>query len=220
MGIIAIVQGFKAKKLGYTGGKANVAIILGIIGIVLWVYILVHSILPFVTNPAGGADHTGSYQTLNVSESGLTIQIPANWVVGHSSQDAVLEMNDPAQNKGFFVIEELKEDFADGFALEDYVTAIRQNMSVNSDTPEAPEIIDVQIGDGISARQFVMSITLNYTKLSYQVTCVDANGYFFQFIGWSVRSEYAKAETVFNDILGNISFTTNMVPVSLQRYRI
>ena len=40
LGIIAIVQGKNAKKLGYTGGKATAGIVLGIVDIVGVVFIL------------------------------------------------------------------------------------------------------------------------------------------------------------------------------------
>ena len=38
LGIIAIVQGRKAQSLGYTGGMATAGIVLGIIGLVVWVF--------------------------------------------------------------------------------------------------------------------------------------------------------------------------------------
>ncbi|MDR0914823.1 MAG: zinc-ribbon domain-containing protein [Oscillospiraceae bacterium] len=41
MGIIAIVQGNKAKKLGYTGGKATAGIVLGIIDIACMVLFMI-----------------------------------------------------------------------------------------------------------------------------------------------------------------------------------
>jgi hypothetical protein len=41
LGIIAIVQGNKAKKLGYTGGKATAGIVLGIIDIACLVFLII-----------------------------------------------------------------------------------------------------------------------------------------------------------------------------------
>jgi len=40
LGIIAIAQGNKAKRLGYVGGKATAGIILGVIDIVTWAFII------------------------------------------------------------------------------------------------------------------------------------------------------------------------------------
>ena len=40
LGIIALVQGAKAKKLGYTGGKATAGIVLGVIDLVGWAVLL------------------------------------------------------------------------------------------------------------------------------------------------------------------------------------
>jgi len=40
LGIIAIVQGNKAKRLGYAGGKATAGIIMGVIDIVAWALII------------------------------------------------------------------------------------------------------------------------------------------------------------------------------------
>jgi uncharacterized transporter YbjL len=41
LGIIAIVQGNNAKKLGYTGGQATAGIVLGVIDIAAWAVILI-----------------------------------------------------------------------------------------------------------------------------------------------------------------------------------
>ena len=45
VGIFAVLQGRKAKSLGYTGVKATVGIVLGIIGIVGWAIFLISAIL-------------------------------------------------------------------------------------------------------------------------------------------------------------------------------
>ena len=41
LGIVALVQGNKAKKMGYVGGKATAGIVLGIIDIAAWAIILI-----------------------------------------------------------------------------------------------------------------------------------------------------------------------------------
>jgi len=41
LGIIAIVQGNKAKRLGYVGGKATAGITLGVIGLAAWAFIVI-----------------------------------------------------------------------------------------------------------------------------------------------------------------------------------
>jgi len=41
LGIIAIAQGRKAKRLGYIGGMATAGIVLGIIGLIGWVIIMI-----------------------------------------------------------------------------------------------------------------------------------------------------------------------------------
>ena len=41
LGIVAIVQGNKAKRLGYPGGKATVGVVLGVIDIIIWAIIMV-----------------------------------------------------------------------------------------------------------------------------------------------------------------------------------
>jgi len=41
LGIIAIVQGRKAKALGYTGGMATAGIVLGVIGLIGWAIIII-----------------------------------------------------------------------------------------------------------------------------------------------------------------------------------
>ena len=45
LGIIAITQGRKAKKLGYTGGTATAGIILGIIGLAEWALLILFIVL-------------------------------------------------------------------------------------------------------------------------------------------------------------------------------
>lgn len=45
LGIVAIVQGKKAHRLGYTGRKASAGITLGIIDIILWSFLLLLQIL-------------------------------------------------------------------------------------------------------------------------------------------------------------------------------
>ena len=40
LGIIAIAQGNKAKRLGYIGGKATAGIVLGVIDIIAWAFII------------------------------------------------------------------------------------------------------------------------------------------------------------------------------------
>jgi len=40
LGIIAIVQGRKAKQLGYPGGRATIGYVLGIIDVVAWAIIM------------------------------------------------------------------------------------------------------------------------------------------------------------------------------------
>ena len=45
LGIIAIVQGNKAKKLGYSGGKATAGIVLGVIGLIGWALVLTMNIV-------------------------------------------------------------------------------------------------------------------------------------------------------------------------------
>ena len=44
-GIVAIVQGRKAKSLGYTGGKATAGIVLGIVAIIVWLILLPNMLL-------------------------------------------------------------------------------------------------------------------------------------------------------------------------------
>ena len=50
LGIIAIVQGSRAKKLGYPGGKATAGIVLGIIDIVAWALLMASgaAFIPFM----------------------------------------------------------------------------------------------------------------------------------------------------------------------------
>ena len=43
LGIIAVYQGNKAKRLGYPGGKASVGTILGVVDIIAWVIIVAAS---------------------------------------------------------------------------------------------------------------------------------------------------------------------------------
>jgi hypothetical protein len=43
LGIVAIVQSNKAKKLGYVGGKATAGFILGVIGIIGWAIIVFYN---------------------------------------------------------------------------------------------------------------------------------------------------------------------------------
>jgi len=52
--IIAIVQGNKAKKLGFTGGTATAGTILGWIGIVLGIISVIYTMILFVAMDAGG----------------------------------------------------------------------------------------------------------------------------------------------------------------------
>jgi len=63
-GIVAIVLGANAKRLGYTGAKATAGIVLGIIGIVLSVIILagIYSYETYI--PAGGSN-IGAHQVVN-----------------------------------------------------------------------------------------------------------------------------------------------------------
>jgi len=41
LGIVSIVQGAKAKRLGYTGGKATAGIVLGIIDLAVWAILII-----------------------------------------------------------------------------------------------------------------------------------------------------------------------------------
>ncbi|MCL1917167.1 MAG: hypothetical protein FWG14_02445 [Peptococcaceae bacterium] len=51
LGIISAIQGGRAKKLGYTGGKATAGMVLGSFAIVISVLMMVYIVVAIIANP-------------------------------------------------------------------------------------------------------------------------------------------------------------------------
>jgi len=144
-------------------------------------------------------------QTVNSSESELSMEFPKSWKKETLHEDASVQMGHLAREQYMMVFEEPVSDFPLGFTLGDYADVILESMADTVDTDSAPSIKNTQIG-GISAKQFEISGTVDDLEISYLVTMIEHDGMIYQFCAWVLEKRYEYAKPIFDSILDSIDF--------------
>ena len=145
-------------------------------------------------------------QTITSDFSALSVDFPKAWKTEALNDIAEIQMAQVSKEQYMIVIEESSEDFDADFTLADYTEIILYSMESAIETVEASAVADVAVGDGISAKQFELTGSVNKIKVKYLVTCIETEGFFHQFTAWSLHSKYNDAKPVFDTILNSISF--------------
>ena len=145
-------------------------------------------------------------QVIKSKKSSLTLEFPADWTEGFELDNVTIEMDNLANDSYALVVEENASDFKDGFTLDDYTGIIVEIMMENLGSTETPEITDIVVGDGVQAKQFIVSGEDGNFKLTYLDTCVKANDIFYNIQMYTISSKFEKAKPVFDEIIKSAAF--------------
>ena len=187
----------------------------------------------FVT-PADIPLELEEFQTVWSTKSSLSFEFPTSWSDASIGDASTIYMGHERNLWFFSVIEEPVAHYIGEFTFDDYVSLVlemavetyddlgeslayqleeHEMTSWDSSVSNVSDIIDLDIGDGISAKQFEVSGTVLGYEKTYQVTCLVANNVYYTLIAYTVESSFDDARTVFNGILNSISFDkTNPSP--------
>lgn len=114
-----------------------------------------------------------------------------------TNKDASMILSSKNRNKGFLVICEGKSELGENVTLNDYFDAVKsENVELNKGIDEE-SIKDVTLVNGYEAKQLQVNINQNGEKYKYMITLVETNKSFYQLIGWTTVSLYAKSEKDF-----------------------
>ena len=154
---------------------------------------------------SGGND---GVQTIRSSGSTLTMEFPKTWKTQKLNDEASIEMALASKEQYLVVLEESREHFAEGFTLNGYITLVKESMEPAVEGAQSTAIRDVQVGT-LNAKQFDISGSVSGIKVTYLVTCFEANNIFYQVVAWSLQSKYTEAKAAFNTILGSVAFASS-----------
>ena len=151
-------------------------------------------------------DTVPAVQVIKSKESSLTLEFPADWTEGFDTDGVTIEMDNFANDYYALVIEENAIDFRDSFTLDDYTDVIAKIMVENLGAAETPEITNINIGDGVQAKQFTVRGEDGNFKLTYLITCIKENEIFYNIQLYSVSSKFEKVKPVFDEIIKSAKF--------------
>lgn len=167
------------------------------------------------SNSAGSGESSSpavEYTTVKSIESNLSLKFPTTWKHTDLNDDASIGLALPSKEYYYVVIEEKNTDFPAGFTLGEYIGIVSTSMSGAVENAKLSSTQDVEIAQGIKAKQFdlagSMQAGLQTIDVKYLVTCFEAEGSFYQLIAWTLEKDFADAKPTFDEITNSASFTS------------
>ncbi|MDR1795939.1 MAG: hypothetical protein LBR44_00610 [Clostridiales Family XIII bacterium] len=153
-----------------------------------------------------------SMKTVESSQgTGLTMQIPSDWIEESEVADASLEYASPGDEVAMVVIEDMKVDIQEGMTAEDYAAILADSTKANLEGME--EVSDVAIGEqtattiaGAPAVQVDITYSTQGVNLVERLTAIafETGDSYVQVTFYGLPSYMAQYDDVMGTILNSI----------------
>ena len=139
-------------------------------------------------------------KTFKSSLGPASIEVPETWRRMDQLNDAASIGCGSLRGNAFaLVIEELKEDFEEGFSVEDYSSLIFSSMQENITSPSFISEDDISI-DKLDAKQVIFSGVSTGIKVTFILTSIESKTHFYQVLTWTNTSKYTEQKEILKSI--------------------
>jgi hypothetical protein len=115
-------------------------------------------------------------------------------------EGAAIQASNLVSDKYIIVLQENKIDFQKGISLKDYTGLVINLMRKNLTDPSSTPPVDITV-NGMKARLFELSGSIDKTNLKYLVATVESKDSFHQLILWSLPSKYDSLKSEYMKII-------------------
>jgi hypothetical protein len=188
--LIAVILAFTKQTKGWiiTACACGFIVLLGIVGGATASYFGFQKAMAAST----------STRTLTASEGNATLEIPSNWqTMKDLNEDACIQAGHALREEYAVVISEASDGF-DG-TLDDYSKIISNNMSQAMQGSKAGKIETLKL-NGLDARRWKLTGTVEKLGITYIVTCVSDGANFHQVLCWTLSSRESRTMPVMTKV--------------------
>lgn len=143
------------------------------------------------------SDKDAGTTTLKSDDKTLEITVPSYMTTElELSAEAEIQASRAAQEDYLIVLHERKDTFEDGFTMEDFHTAINDNMTNTLANPVQTEPKQIKV-NGQPAIQYEVTGEVDKVKVAYLVTLVETDEHYTQVLFWTLQNRMDEKRDMF-----------------------
>lgn len=143
----------------------------------------------------------GEPKIMTSTNGDVQIRVPAGWREQNDLNDkAIIQASHILRDIYVVVIDEDKENMVEGYTIDDYTDWASNDMKEVLEQPNLTPTANKTI-NGLEARQFEVTGSIDKTKLKYIVATVATDKSFYRVIAWGLEKDFEKYRRDFQGVV-------------------
>lgn len=155
-----------------------------------------------------GVDKSSLHVRMYSDDKTISLMVPSDWKGNRNlNEEAILGVANTFDEVYAIVISEAKSDFESSVTLDDYLQLVVKNTESTAENFREVSAVQSLNIKGLSAKQQVIAASVNRLKVTYLLTGLEDDTYFYLIYAWTMDSRFEKNRALLKKV--SESFTVH-----------